>query len=131
VGKLTISGAVTFYDGANIDWDLGNGTNTAGTDYDLLSISNNLALPASPATLTLHVRDAGNGSVNPRGATFTVAQWSGSCLTTSTLWNVVNDSPKTLDTSQAVVTVNTNATVKKILLSGLKQASHGSAVFFR
>ncbi len=131
VGKFTISGNATFRDGAQIDWDLGNGTNNAGADYDLLNITGNLNLPASPATLTLHVRDAGNGLANPKGATFTVAQWSGSCLTNSTLWSVANDSPRKFDTSSATVIVNTNSAVKKILLSGIRRLAGGSVLSVR
>ena len=130
VGKLTLSGATTFRDGAHIDWDLGNGTTTPGTDYDLLFITNSLTLPASPATITLHVRNGGTGSVNPKGVTFTVAQWTSTDPASRPIWQIVNDSPNTFDTSGVTITV-TNAPVKKILLTGLKQANRGSAVFFR
>ena len=132
IGKLTIAANATFRDGAQIDWQMGNATNTAGVNYDLLSITNgNLVLPPSPATLTLNVTDSGNGTLNPRGAAFTIAQYSGSCLTNNTSWTIVNNSPKTLDLSQAVVTVNTNATVKKILLTGVRRTSGGTLVLLR
>jgi len=127
VGKLTISGTTTFTDGSQIDWDLGTGTTGAGTNYDLLNIVGALVLPASPATVTLHVWDAGNGVANPKGVTFTVAQWTTTDPASRPIWVVTNESPKTLDTSGCIVTV-TNAPVRKILLSGIKRVPPTGAV---
>jgi hypothetical protein len=133
VGTLTLSGNTTFQDGACIDWELGGGSARAGKDYDLLNLAGtaSLHLPAGPATITLNVSDAANGLADSKGAVFTIIQWNGNCPTTSTLWNIVNNSPRSLDLSTATVTVDAGAGVKKVLLSGVKRRAEGTVFFCR
>lgn len=130
VGKLT-TGNLTLKTGSVIDWELGNGTNAAGTDYDLLHVNGNLVLPGATSNMVLAVWDASAGRTRANGARFTVADWTGTTPpSTAQTWTITNASPATLDTSAATVQVNT--TDKKIYLSGVKTLGpRGSAILVR
>ena len=118
VGKLT-TGNLTLKTGSVIEWELGNATNNAGTDYDLLHVAGNLTLPGPTTNMVLQVSDASGGRTHANGARFTVADWTGTTAPyTGQAWTITNASPATLDTSAATVLVNT--TDKKIYLSGVK-----------
>lgn len=115
VGKLTTA-ALTFNDGSHIDWDLGSGVATAGTDYDLLRVEGNLVLPTG--TVTVNIGDAGTRTESLKGKTFTVAEWTGTDPANTPTWSVVNQAPETVDTTGALLSID--PANNQIVLSGLK-----------
>jgi len=129
VGTLTMSN-LTLNANTVIEWELGSGTNAAGVDYDLLHVTGSLTLPGPTTNLVVAVADTSKGSTQANGARFTIIDWTGANPLTNQTWSVSNSSPATLDTSTAMVQVNT--TDKKIYLSGLKSLGRsGSMVIFR
>jgi autotransporter-associated beta strand protein len=115
VGKLTTIGLV-FSTGSHLDWELGNGTTTAGTDYDLLRVEGNFVLPTG--SMTLNLRDAGTRTESINGKSFTVAEWTGTDPASTPAWSYVNLSPETIDASGALLSIDTAN--NKIVLTGLK-----------
>lgn len=119
IGKLTTPG-FTLGNNSAIDWKLGGAATGAGTNYDLLHVAGNLVLPGAGSNMVLTVTDLSLGKTRATNARFTVAEWTGaSAVSTAQTWIVVNNSPKYIDTSHATVQVNTNATDRKIYLSGV------------
>lgn len=124
IGTLKTA-ALTFSTGSHLDWELGAGTTTAGTDYDLLRVEGNLVLPDNTA-MTVDIYDAGNGVADVRGKTFTLVEWTGTDPATTPTWTIVNHSEATLNTTDAVITVDTAN--NKIVMSGLKNVYPGATV---
>lgn len=131
VGTLSVS-QMAFVDGARYEWEIGDGVDVPGTDYDLLNGIgtdwNNFSFN-SGATATLAVSAAGSGWEKVRGKTFTIAQWACQQNGNTMNWNVVNLSPKKLITDNAVVTVDLKA--RKIYLSGLESYPSGTLLMLR
>jgi hypothetical protein len=123
VGKLTTA-ALTFTAGSRIDWELGNGVATAGTDYDLLRVEGNLVLPTG--TVTLNIGDAGARTASVNGQSFTVAEWTGTDPASTPVWSYVNLSPETIDASGALLSIDTAA--NKLVLTGLKDVTPDATV---
>jgi hypothetical protein len=124
IGKLTTAN-LTFGTGSHLDWELGTGVTTAGTDYDLLRVEGNLALPDS-TEMTVNVYDAGDGTAAVNGNAFTLIEWTGTDPSTTPDWTIVNHSEDTLDTSAAVITVDSEN--NKIVLTGLKNIPKGTLI---
>ena len=82
--------------------------------------------PPVGSVMTLRISDltAGKRHISPNDV-FTVLNWNGTSSTVNQanglLFEVVNDSPKYLDTSKVVVSLNTTA--KTVTFTGLKQIS--------
>ena len=123
IGVLTLGYNITLPTGAGLDVKLGVGTN------DLLKINGSLTLPANGQPLEVSVTDLSGRTENPRGRTYAIAKWTGNNPSTSPTWTVRSASPKVLDVSNAIVTLDTSA--KQILLSGLTSVSHGLVVVIR
>jgi len=119
-----------------LEWELGNGTNAPGADYDVFHVGTavslgSIALPATGSNMIVRVFDTSAGATKVDGAKFTIIDWTGATSpATSPIWVISNASPKTISTAGAFVTVS-NA-VKKIFLSGLVsiKKTPGTAVLF-
>lgn len=123
IGVLTLGYNISLPTGAGLDVKLGVETN------DLLKINGSLTLPANGQPLEVSVADISGRTENPRGRTYTIAKWTGNNPSTSPTWTVRSASPKVLDVSNAIVTLDTSA--KQLLLSGLTSVSHGLVVVIR
>lgn len=127
-GNETKAGTITFR---------GSDTTTAGsfslicridavTNGMVAVTSGKFTFPPVGSVMTLRISDltAGTRHISP-GDVFTVLDWNGTGSTVNPsnglLFEVVNDSPKHLDTSKVVVSLNTAE--KTVTFSGLRQIS--------
>ena len=123
VGKLTTN-ALIFDAGSHIDWELGDGVATAGTDYDLLRVEGALTLPTG--VVTLNIGDAGTRTTPLRNQSFTVAEWTGTDPASAPTWSIVNQAPETVDASGAQLSID--LANNKIVLTGLKDVTPPATV---
>ncbi len=132
VGILTID-RVLFAADSTYEWELGDGTDVPGVDYDLLRFPRNywggFKFNGNPK-VKLAVKAAGSGWERVKGKTFTIVEWTGGGdISAPSEVEIVNLSPRRLITDNAVVTFDTAA--KKVYLSGLLAAPTGTTVLVR
>ena len=119
VGQLTFDD-LTLQNDVIIDWELGAGTNTPGTDYDHLLVEGNFTLPASPAAIHITVTDLSGGATDST-VPFEIMAWTGANPISEPDWSITSLSPTKIDVSAATVTVDTIN--QKIILSGMQRVA--------
>lgn len=132
VGSLSID-RVRFYADSTYEWEIGDGTDVPGVDYDLLRVPRNywggFKFEANPK-VRLAIKATGSGWDKVKNKTFTIVEWTGGGdISEPSEVEIVNLSPKRLITDNAVVTFDTNA--KKVYLSGLRSVPGGTVLMLR
>jgi autotransporter-associated beta strand protein len=137
-GGSNAVGTVAFGNGAShtltvkpncvIDWEIGEGTVTPGTDYDLLLMTGKFSFTGG-STLRIVVSDLSGGATRIRKDTrFTVAEWTGDAPDMAVNWVIESAMPRVVSTEHAVVEVN--ADDKKIYLSGIESTTAKGAILY-
>ena len=131
VGRLSLD-RMLFSNNAVYEWELGDGTEVPGVDYDLLSAPRGYwgGFKFSGGKVKLAVKASGSGWEKVKGKTFTIAEWTGGGdIVAPSEVEIFNLSPRRLITDDAVVTFDTNA--KKVYLSGLLSYPSGTLIQIR
>lgn len=129
IGTLAIDRTL-FSEGATYEWEIGDGTDVPGVDYDLFSVprtnSGGFKFENHP-TVKLAIRAAGSGYERVKGKTFTIATWTpDGDISVPSAVEIVNLSPRKLNTDNASVVFDTKS--KKVYLSGLLAMPSGTVI---
>lgn len=119
---LTFNSTVALAGDVDFDIKIDTATN------DIVRVVNTFTLPPSGSTFTFRLSDLSNGTAPIDGRDFVVVRWVGSLANSGNTINTVveNASPATLDTADAVVTLN--GTARTITISGVRAVPKGTLI---
>jgi hypothetical protein len=119
---FTFNSTVALAGDADFDIKIDTATN------DSVRVVNTFTLPPSGSTFTFRLSDLSNGTAPINGRDFVVVRWVGSLANSGNTINTVveNASPATLDTTDAVVTLNESA--RTITISGVRAVTKGTLI---
>jgi autotransporter-associated beta strand protein len=127
-GTSAKAGRLAFNNTVGIAGDLTFDIKIDAATNDNVRVVNTFTLPPSGSTFTFRVSDLSNGAARLNGRTFVVVGWAATLGNAANTihFAVENASPASIDTSNAVVTLDPSA--KTITLSGLRTYPKGTVI---